>query len=114
MIGAAGKEIGSSPQGSWRALLRLLWEESRLRHPACWVPRGSCDEARQREKEKEATNKKVWLRSLDITGGCMGLQGGQRRSGSGKQRMMGVTTGGCSVGPRLCVLRDRQTNAEVK
>lgn len=75
MIRAAGKEIGSSSQGSWRALHRLLWKDWGLTHPVCWVPRGPWDEARQRQKEKEATNKKVWLRSLDITGGCMGLQG---------------------------------------
>lgn len=43
-------------------------------------------------------------RSLEVTGGGTGLQGREDRlSGAGKQRMVGDTEGGCSVGSRFCV-----------
>lgn len=77
MIGATGKEMGSSPQGGCRALLRLLREEQGCRHPACWVP---WDEARQQEKEEEAT-RGAW-RSQVVARGCRGGRTGSLVQGS--------------------------------
>lgn len=90
------------------------------RHPACWVP---LDEARQREKEKEVTNKKGLQRRLDTTGGSTGRGGEGGAAGEGGRTESLWCREAEGAGRHrwwlfyrtqaLCVCRNLQTDAEV-